>query len=199
MGVLFVLYCVFVMRTGHKATFICWHKFGSYHKPENTSGLKIWTYCEFPTRSNIVDYMILTRILYYNLNLLNPRLLNFICSLIKYSFVRYRSYYETTHYELLQFTLFSVKILFVMWSSVLVQIVCLSDRFTISSHRPPFAASRKYCGSSTNGFGVRLQERTSKLRMTVARPAFTCISANRKPGTIKISGLNIWIKRAKGV
>jgi len=78
-----------------------------------------------------------------------------------------------------------------MWPSVLVQRVYLSDRFTKSTQRPPFAASRKCFGSGTNGFGVRLPERTSKLRMTVARPAFTCISANRKPGTVISSELNI--------
>jgi len=91
------------------------------------------------------------------------------------------------------------KILFVIWSSVLVQSVYLSDRFTKSTQRPPFAASRKCFGSGSNGFGVRLPERTSKLRMTVTRPAFTCISANRKPGTIIISGLNVWIERVKGI
>ena len=48
MSVLFVVYCVIVTRSGYTEQHLyVLYKFGSYHKPENISGLKEWDFVSF--------------------------------------------------------------------------------------------------------------------------------------------------------
>jgi hypothetical protein len=55
----------------------------------------------------------------------------------------------------------------------------------------------KKFGSGVTGIGVLLLGSTLNLFMTVTSPAFTCISANRKPENTKKSKLNIGIQAGK--